>query len=117
MTPEEAASGIERIRHHAAQHNRRVPSDHFGVIIAYCLARTPEAAAEEAAPRLPRQRADLRPADYCGLGTPDDVCRLIDRYIAVGVSKFVLRPTCRPERFFEHLDALGKEMVSQYHRP
>src|SRR5919198_262309 len=88
-TPEEAAAGRVVIEEAAAKAGRTISAEHFGMSIGY--ARTPidPATARVMATRRPRS-VELTP-----VGLPA-VRALLERFIAVGFSKFVLRPIVPP---------------------
>ncbi len=106
ITPEEAAKGLERVHAAAAAASRQVSEEHFGVSIAY---RTPEVDG----PHLERLSARLgaRPLDDVVPSTPEALVGLLERFIAEGFSKFVVRPLCGPERTAEVLAALAPAVV------
>jgi probable F420-dependent oxidoreductase len=85
LTPEEAGRGREQIQAAAAAAGREVEADHFGVSLAVGEI-TPEFA--EAAER---RRPGVDPTT---LSAPDWAAarRMIEEYVAAGLSKFVIRP-------------------------
>lgn len=112
ITPSETAQGIEDIRAFAAESGRAIDEDHYGVLLTTYLAASTALAAEVAAPNQIRRRPDANVEEYCALGTPEDCTSLIERYIAVGASKFVLRPVCPPEEMFDQLERIGREVIA-----
>jgi probable F420-dependent oxidoreductase len=98
-TPEEAAAGRVVIEAAAAKAGRSISSEHFGMSVGY--ARAPlDAAATRALARRPRA-LELTP-----VGLPALRERL-ERFIAVGFSKFVVRPVVAPASWREELEALA----------
>ena len=85
--PEEASAGRAAIEAYASAANRTVDPEHFGISLTYARENIPEGQRL----RIQRRRPDLDPAQVVPVGFP--VLReLLQRYIDVGFSKFVLRP-------------------------
>src|SRR5262247_2768269 len=99
-TPEEAAAGRVVIEEAAAKAGRSISSEHFGVSIGYARAPFDPATARVMAARRPRS-LELTP-----VGLPA-VRKLVERFIAVGFSKFVLRPVVPPASWREELQTLA----------
>lgn len=99
-TPDEAAAGRVVIDEAAAKAGRSISGEHFGMSIGY--ARTPidPATARVMAARRPRS-VELTP-----VGLPALRARL-EQFIAVGFSKFVLRPVAPPASWRAELEALS----------
>ena len=117
IAPEELARGVEQVQRFAREARREVPGDHFGALVYYALADSPEAAWRLAEPHIPRGRVDeatLRSAS--AFGPPELVARKVEEYIASGGSKFVLRPMCPPELMLEQLQRLAEEIIPAFHR-
>jgi alkanesulfonate monooxygenase SsuD/methylene tetrahydromethanopterin reductase-like flavin-dependent oxidoreductase (luciferase family) len=86
-TPDEVAAGRASIEAEAARHGRTISPEHFGVSVGYCRSGYGPGVAERLARRLEgRAPGDVVPA------TIADVAPLLERYLAAGASKFVLRP-------------------------
>jgi alkanesulfonate monooxygenase SsuD/methylene tetrahydromethanopterin reductase-like flavin-dependent oxidoreductase (luciferase family) len=99
-TPEEAAAGRVVIEDAAARAGRSISSEHFGVSIGYAVAPIDPATARTMAARRPRS-LELTPVGLPALR------ELIERFIAVGFSKFVLRPIAAPVSWRAELEALS----------
>jgi len=99
-TPEEAAAGRVVIEEAAAKAERAISPEHFGMSIGYARAPIDPATARVMAARRPRS-LELTP-----VGLPA-VRQLIERFIAVGFSKFVLRPVVPPASWREELQTLA----------
>jgi probable F420-dependent oxidoreductase len=99
-TPEEAAAGRVVIEAAAARAGRSISGEHFGVSIGYATAPLDPATARTMAARRPRS-VELTPV---GLPT---LRALIERFIAVGFSKFVVRPLVTPTSWRAELEALA----------
>jgi len=99
-TPEEAAAGRTAIEAAAARAGRSISSEHFGMSIGYARASIDPDTARTMAARRPRS-LELTPVGFPALRA------LIERFIAVGFSKFVLRPVIPPASWRAELDALA----------
>jgi probable F420-dependent oxidoreductase len=99
-TPEEAAAGRAVIEETAARAGRAISPEHFGMSIGYASAPLDDAAARALAARRPRA-LELTPIGYPALR------RTIEQFIAVGFSKFVVRPVITPASWRAELEALA----------
>jgi probable F420-dependent oxidoreductase len=99
-TPEEASAGRVVIEEAAAKAGRKISDEHFGMSIGY--------AREPLDPALVRTMAARRPRapELTPIGLPA-LRRLLERFIGVGFSKFVLRPVVPPPSWRAELDALA----------
>jgi probable F420-dependent oxidoreductase len=87
LTPAEAKRGRIEIERTAAEHGRSIDPEHFGVSIAYG-AEEPSAKVKDALRRSAR-RDDLETVVPVGMPA---LSALLEAYLEVGFSKFVLRP-------------------------
>jgi probable F420-dependent oxidoreductase len=99
-TPEEAAAGRLVIEQAAARAGRAISPEHFGVSLGYARAPLDPATAQALAARRPRA-LELTP-----IGLPALRAR-IEEFIAVGFSKFVVRPVVPPTSWRAELDTLA----------
>jgi alkanesulfonate monooxygenase SsuD/methylene tetrahydromethanopterin reductase-like flavin-dependent oxidoreductase (luciferase family) len=99
-TPEEAAAGRVVIEEAAARVGRSISSEHFGVSIGYADAPIDPATARLMAARRPRA------LEFTPVGLPA-LRKLIEQFIAVGFSKFVVRPVVAPSSWRAELEALA----------
>jgi len=99
-TPDEAAAGRVVIEKAAVRAGRSISSEHFGVSIGYASVPIDPATARAMAARRPRA-LELTPV---GLSA---VRKLIEQFIAVGFSKFVLRPVVPPTSWRAELESLA----------
>lgn len=116
IAPEAFGRAVERIQAHAAAAGRAIDADHFGTIIPFVLAASPAEGWRAAQPYLPRDRADeatLRAAT--AVGPPEAIAATIDRYVARGGSKFVLRPAGAPAAMLDQLARLAEEVIPGFH--
>lgn len=91
VTPEEAADGIAVIKAAAADAGRAVDDDHYGVTIPVAFGEVPDQLLAFARERHPDR--DPRPLVPVGW---DAAKRLVERFVDIGVTKFVLRPATPP---------------------
>ena len=92
VTPDDAARGREAIEATAAEHGRVIDPEHFGALIPYATGPVPDAVLAGLAKRRP-DLADpsvLIPAGW------DALLATVDRFVAVGTSKFVVLPIVEP---------------------
>ena len=99
-TPDEAAAGRVVIEKAAAEAGRSISAEHFGMSIAYAREAIDPATARTMAARRPRS-LELTPVGLPALR------QLIERFVAVGFSKFVVRPVVPPPSWRAELEALA----------
>lgn len=116
ITPDEFRAGVERVQELATAERREVPADHFGTLINFALADSPEAAAAMAGPFVPRGRVDEATIRQCtAFGPSEVVAGRIEEYVKGGGSKFILRPLCPPDAMLEQLARLAAEVIPAFH--
>ncbi len=102
-TPEDAAAGKAVIDRVAAEHGRAVSPEHFGVSLAYAPEGT-DLSALAGSPLARRARGrpleDIVPVGLGGLRG------MLERFVEVGFSKFIVRPTAPPAQWPGELDRL-----------
>ena len=99
-TPDEAAAGRVVIDEAAVRAGRSISREHFGMSIGYAREPIDPATARTMAARRPRA-LELTPVGLPALRL------LLERFIAVGFSKFVLRPVAAPKSWRAELEALS----------
>src|SRR5688500_8653990 len=99
-TPDEAAAGRVVIEEAAARAGRSISSEHFGMSIGYAREPIDPATARTMAARRPRA-LELTPVGLPALR------ERIERFVAVGFSKFVVRPVVAPASWRAELEALA----------
>jgi probable F420-dependent oxidoreductase len=99
-THEEAAAGRAVIEDVAAKAGRSISSEHFGVSLGYARAPIDPQMAKVMTARRPRS-VELTPVGLPALRA------VIERFIAVGFSKFVVRPVVAPTSWRAELEALS----------
>jgi len=108
ITPTEAAQKRQRIEAAAAAAGRTIDPEHFGVNLTYSRGPLPGSAVEQ----LRRRRPDLNPADFI----PQSRTALherIDEWLAVGFSKFLLRPAVLPTDWTAELETLAEDILER----
>jgi probable F420-dependent oxidoreductase len=90
LTPEEARHGREMIQAAAAQADREIEPDHFGISLAIANGELPS----ELAAAAKRRRPDVDPAELIARSWAG-LHRELDAYVAAGLTKFVIRPAGR----------------------
>ena len=99
-TPEEAAAGRVVIEQAAVRAGRSISNEHFGMSVGYARAPIDSDTARTMAARRPRALV-LTP-----VGLPQ-LRKLIEQFVAVGFSKFVVRPVTAPASWRAELEALA----------
>jgi probable F420-dependent oxidoreductase len=108
LTPTEAAEKRGRIEAAAAEAGRTIDQEHFGVNLTYSRGPLPVAVVEQ----LRRRRPDLDPADLI----PQSRTALRERvneWLAVGFSKFILRPAAPPTDWTAELETLAADILER----
>jgi len=101
-TPLEAERGREVIERAADEAGRKIDPEHFGVSIGYATAPLSERASAGIAARAKgRPLEELVPVGY------DRLHQLLEAFIAIGFSKFVLRPLSVEVGWHDELAALA----------
>jgi len=92
VTPQDAARGREVVEQVAAEHGRSIDPEHFGALIPYSDGPVPD----RLLATLARRRPDLEDPSVLVPQGWDAVLALIDQFVAVGTSKFVVLPLVEP---------------------
>jgi probable F420-dependent oxidoreductase len=112
LTPAEAAAAVTTIQQAAADAGREVEPDHFGLSVPVVLDGRPDTLLAS----IRRRRPDADPATLVPVGW-DGARRLIEQYVAAGLSKFVIRPATAlpaqdgPGSFAPFTEAFVRELV------
>jgi probable F420-dependent oxidoreductase len=107
VTPGDAEAGRSVIESVLAEHWRSIDDDHYGVLIPFSDGPAPDAVVASIAARRP----DLDDPKELIPTSPDGLADLIERFIAVGTSKFVVLPLVEPrdpDAWADHIDALAR---------
>ncbi|MEN9505143.1 MAG: hypothetical protein RI958_1069 [Actinomycetota bacterium] len=103
ITPDDAARGREVIEATLAEHGRSIDDDHYGVLIPYAMGAVPEPVLAGLAARRP----DLADPSVLVPRGWDQLLGVIEQFVAVGTTKFVILPIVEPgspEAWVEHLE-------------
>jgi probable F420-dependent oxidoreductase len=106
LTPAEAAAGIGVIQQAAAAAGREVDPDHFGVSLAIADGEIPPELTAAARQRRP----GTDPAALIATGWAQ-ARGMIERYIAAGITKFVIRPATPAAAFGPFLAGFCRELL------
>jgi probable F420-dependent oxidoreductase len=106
-TPAEATAGRLAIEAAATEVGRKVDPEHFGISLAY--ARETISPAQVA--RIAKRRPGLDPTTLIPVGMTG-LKEMLQRYIDVGFSKFVLRPGDSPRSWSNELDELAAGVLA-----
>jgi probable F420-dependent oxidoreductase len=105
-SPDQVARGREVIEAAAAGAGRVISDEHYGVSLGYFPTGYPDGLADRLATRLQGQAlCDVIPRHY------DEIAPLLERFIAIGFSKFVLRPLLPILDWEEELTLLGRAVL------
>jgi alkanesulfonate monooxygenase SsuD/methylene tetrahydromethanopterin reductase-like flavin-dependent oxidoreductase (luciferase family) len=93
-----------------------VPEDHYGVLIPFYFADDAQKASEIGG-RSVRPRADISIREVTAFGTPDEVRRRVEAYIAAGATKFIMRPCGPLSNWREQVAILAREVIAPLQTP
>ena len=105
LTPEEARGGREQIQRAAAQADREIEADHFGINLAVSDGDMPDGLIAA----VKRRRPDVDPADLIAADW-SQLHRRLDAYLAAGLTKFVIRPA-QQANIDDFIDRFVAELV------
>jgi probable F420-dependent oxidoreductase len=108
LTPAEAAAKRRRIEAAAAEVGRIIDPEHFGVNLTYSRGPVPGAVVEQ----LRRRRPDLDPTSLIPQSRAALHAR-VDEWLAVGFSKFLLRPAAPPADWTAELETLAADILER----
>jgi probable F420-dependent oxidoreductase len=104
VTPADAARGRQVIEQVAAEHERVIDPEHFGVLVPYSHGPVPDAVLRGLAARRP----DLEDIESLVPQGWDGLAAAIRRFVDVGTSKFVVLPIVEPPTASEWEDHLAE---------
>jgi probable F420-dependent oxidoreductase len=93
VTPSDVEAGRAVIEAVAAEHDRAIEDDHYGVLIPYAFGPVPE----QLRAVLMRRRPDLEDFSELVPTSWDELIASIKRFIDVGTTKFVVLPVDEPK--------------------
>jgi probable F420-dependent oxidoreductase len=106
-TPSEAADGKAAIEAAAAEAGRAIDPEHFGISMSYARDAIPGSQIA----RIRQRRPSLDPASVIPVGM-HGLRELLQQYVDVGFSKFVVRPAETPASWPRALDELADGALS-----
>jgi probable F420-dependent oxidoreductase len=114
VTPDDAARGREVIEGVLAEHGRSIDDDHYGALVPY----VPDGAEVPAAvlAGLAARRPDLADPSVLVPAGWDALLSTIDRFVAVGTTKFVIVPLAEPsspEAWVDHLEQAAPVVLAR----
>jgi probable F420-dependent oxidoreductase len=92
VTPADAAAGRAIIEAVAAEHERSIDDDHYGVLIPYSFGAVPDVILQ----LLAKRRPDLNDVTQLVPSSWDGVAQLIQQFVDIGTTKFVVLPVDEP---------------------
>ncbi|MEQ8840746.1 MAG: LLM class flavin-dependent oxidoreductase [Acidimicrobiales bacterium] len=105
-TPGDVADGIAAIDAAASDAGRTIDSEHFGVLIPYLPGEAETAIPEPLAAVVSARRPDADPRDVVATSRAR-IVELVNEYVSIGASKFVLFPFAEPDDWHAELDGLA----------
>jgi probable F420-dependent oxidoreductase len=106
ITPAEAGAGRQAIEEAAAQAGREVEDDHYGISLPVATDGIPA----ELIASVWERRPDADPATLIAANWAE-ARRMVEQYVAAGLSKFVVRPAGAVSSFRRFLDEFVREMM------
>jgi probable F420-dependent oxidoreductase len=106
VTPAEAGAGRAAIEEAAAEAGREVEDDHYGISLPVATDGIPA----DLIASVWKRRPDADPATLIAANWAD-ARRLVEEYVAVGLSKFVIRPAGPVSSFGGFLEEFVREMI------
>ena len=103
VTPDDAARGRETIAATLLEHGRTIDDDHYGALISYSFGPVPQTVVD----LLAKRRPDLADPTVLVPQGWDALMSTIDKFVAVGTTKFVILPIVEPaspQQWVEHLE-------------
>jgi alkanesulfonate monooxygenase len=117
QTPEEFTRNMATIRNYAEQFGRANARIESGMILFCRLAETRERAMEEMRPMMAAMgrgaEGFLQRTIY---GSPEDIMRRLQEYVAIGLDKFVLWPIAEASAWSDQVELIGREIATPYAR-
>ncbi len=100
----------------AAEHGREIEDAHVGVLLGYYVAHSDGEAEAKSEKYITRARPGVHFTEYSTLGSSEQICQTISRYVEAGAQKFVMRPLCPADETMEQLEIMGTEILPQFVR-
>ena len=107
VTPDDAREGWDVVNHVAAEHNRNIDPEHFGVLIPYVIGNAPSVLIES----LRARRPDLEDPSVLVPNSWAALTEQINEFVEIGASKFVVIPLQEPSTPSEWVDHLEEAAI------
>jgi probable F420-dependent oxidoreductase len=104
VLPDDAAAGRRVIEQVCDQHDREIEDDHYGVLIPYCFGPVPEPLTA----LLAKRRPDLGDVTRLVPNSWESLRRMIERFVDIGTTKFVVLPLDEPGDAAQWVAHLGE---------
>ena len=112
VTPDDAARGRDVIEAALAEHHRTIDADHYGALISYSSGPLPKSVVD----LLAKRRPDLADPTVLIPQGWDALMATIDKFVAVGTTKFVILPIVEPEGPQAWVEHLGRPVWAEPNR-
>jgi probable F420-dependent oxidoreductase len=112
VTPDDVAAAREIIDLSCAEHDRTIDPEHFGALIPYSLGELPD----RLLAGLSARRPDLADPAVLVPSSIEALLAAIDRFVAVGTSKFVILPIVEPaspDAWVSHLQHIAPAVLGR----
>ena len=112
VTPDDAARGREVIEAALGEHDRTIDADHYGALISYSAGPVPKSLVD----LLAKRRPDLADPTVLVPQSWDALMDTIDRFVAIGTTKFVILPVVEPDgprAWVEHLQEAAPVVLAR----
>jgi probable F420-dependent oxidoreductase len=114
VTPQQFREGRQKIAEYALAYGRGAADIEAGAIVFCHMAdrsQDAHAVAERFFQNLP-DREQMQ--QYSPIGSPQECCEKIARYIEAGVTKFVLWPACPPSDVIDQVDRFAHQLIPEF---
>lgn len=114
VTPQQFQEGRQKIAEFAEQYGRGEADLEAGAIV-FCHVADRSQDAHAMADRFCQSMPDREHVQqYWPIGSPQECCDRIARYVEAGLTKFVLWPACEPSDLIEQVDRFAHEIIPQF---
>jgi probable F420-dependent oxidoreductase len=114
VTPQQFQAGRQKIAEYAERYNRGDADIEAGAIV-FCNVADRSQDAHAMADRFCQNMPDREHVQqFWPIGSPQECCDKIARYVEAGLTKFVLWPACPPSELIGQVDRFAHEIVAQF---
>ena len=117
IPPNGYVEAIKQISQQAEEYGRDPSAIEWTMFLWICLADTPEEARGIASSERSQRLGGPVGTEFGpggALGTPQDCIKVIEEYVAVGVTHFVFHCLCRPSEMVSQYETIAKEIVPHF---